>query len=330
LHEACHSLGTATVVLSIPDFWRQAPDARRSTWTDANEQLKTWALGSSDASIHFVDTAQLLPYTKYSVARGEWESDGIHFSEAGSVRFGDALAEELIRIISGSGEPAIPVPHTELPKAVAKEDPSAVKTQLLVLGNSVAGGAGTSEPGQGWLDSLADICAPLSVEVHKTILDGSAVSTWQGWLCNATEESLQKHDVVLLCISPGDEGLASCSEQDVEEWMETFCEGLQLLVFMLRGKMRPDTRLVLGGPYPNNNYSEMHFRALGQGMATMASWEEVDSVVDFLQPCVHNGQGQWADGCAADAEHPNDAGHDAMCRCIDLSRDLGLKTEQFW
>jgi len=126
--------------------------------------------------------------------------------------------------------------------------------------------------------------------------------------------------VVLLSISLDDEGLASCtSQQEIEELQQSFCEGVLLLVFMLRGKMHSEARLALGGPYPNGAYSDIHLRALERTRDAMVLWEDVDAFVDFLKP----GLGRWAEGCTADTGNPNNVGHEMMFQCIDLGSLLG-------
>merc|ERR1712070_1183078 len=108
---------------------------------------------------------------------------------------------------------------------------------------------------------------------------------------------MQPFRTVFLCLPLDADGLAACTtDEEVQEVVRSFCENLQLAVFLLRGKMRGDARLVLGGPYPNEKYSEIHRRALEQVWCAVRSLDEVDSYVDFLQPVVHDGHGRWAEG----------------------------------
>lgn len=104
LHEACHEAHVPTVLLTLPSC-RAAEkeillEKRRRRF---NKQLREWAAGHQQKTAGVgggeaagvalvVEAAELLPYSEES---GMWEADGLHFTRAGSRRFGTRLAEKL-------------------------------------------------------------------------------------------------------------------------------------------------------------------------------------------------------------------------------------------
>jgi hypothetical protein len=199
---------------------------------------------------------------------------------------------------------------------------SAPKGHLLILGGAVADGSGISQAGRGWSDKLASAVAP--TVVSKVILEDSSLNSWQQWLCDVSDGYMQEFEIILLSICVDDEGLCSCTtESEVEELMNAFCESLQLIVFLLRGKLEDGARLVLGGPSPINSTSDIHIRGLQQMRHAALSCEDVDGFVDFLQAAPREGQGCWAEGYSSSSGQPNDAGHDAMFHCISMTDLFG-------
>merc|ERR1712039_415581 len=133
------------------------------------------------------------------------------------------------------------------------------------------------------------------------------------------------YSIVLVSLSPANQGLTFChTPEQSEEVEKNFIEGLQMLSFLLRGMMSPGARLIFGGPYPNDGYSEIHLQVLIRTLDAIRSFEEVDHVIDFLQPAVHCGNGRWVQGLSNEERNPNEMGHAGMFKCVNLTAVLGL------
>jgi lysophospholipase L1-like esterase len=128
LHETCHAARTPTVALSIPDCRTTTPGVPGNR-SRVNKALADWvnSRSSSDVGVvrtFFVDTnVQLLPYTSMSQSQGLWHPDGIHFTAAGSRKFGKQLSSVILKsgalLASGPLRPRSLSPDfsdTDLPK----------------------------------------------------------------------------------------------------------------------------------------------------------------------------------------------------------------------
>lgn len=111
LHALCHERGTPTMALSMPptEFLYTEPvsQAYRDCWDQVNGLLREWATSPSrleDCGCQplFADTAELVPWFQ----EGSYESDGLHFSPAGSRRLGEGLAPLLLPAL----RPPLPPP----------------------------------------------------------------------------------------------------------------------------------------------------------------------------------------------------------------------------
>lgn len=106
MHKACHKAGVPTVALGVPPSRAASgeyslADPRKTV----NKLLRAWSRGPDNAKarngrpgiISFVDTDELMPYDR---ADGNWEADGLHFSRAGCLRFGERLAKLLSPLLA--------------------------------------------------------------------------------------------------------------------------------------------------------------------------------------------------------------------------------------
>jgi len=197
--------------------------------------------------------------------------------------------------------------------------------RVLILGSSVAEG-GSASPGLGWAQQLAVAAAARGTQVDNKAVGGSHVAAWSKRL-KATKRDAAEYDVVVMALSLANEGFAHCSrEKEREELVQHYLAGLRGICATLRSRMAPTARLVLGGPYANNGYSPAHFKHLLAVLGELRKWEEVDFVIDFLQPVAHDGAGKWPPGQARDPGHPNAAGHASMFACVDVDAVLGTST----
>jgi hypothetical protein len=123
----------------------------------------------------------------------------------------------------------------------------------------------------------------------------------------------EKPDIVIIALSLGNEGLAHCLPHERRAIQRRFESGLQQLVKMTRDI---GARPILGGVYPNNDYSPEHYWLLKDTHNRMLSWGV--STLDWLA-ALDNGQGRWKDGISGDPAHPNTIGHRIMYDAIALN-----------
>jgi lysophospholipase L1-like esterase len=117
LHALCHSYGLRTVALPIPPNRFSSVPARgredlvqyQARWERVNCLLKEWAEASAQANrVLYVDVTDSLP--EWSEDGECWESDGLHFSAAGSQRLGELLgADEPLKVRAENGLSLLPM-----------------------------------------------------------------------------------------------------------------------------------------------------------------------------------------------------------------------------
>lgn len=122
----------------------------------------------------------------------------------------------------------------------------------------------------------------------------------------------QNPDVVIIALSLGNEGFAHCPPCERRAVQRRFESGLQQLIKMIR---ELGARPMLGGVYPNGNYSPDHARLLWETHDRMANWGV--PILDWLA-ILEDGQGRWKPGISFDPAHPNTRGHRLMAEAIDL------------
>jgi lysophospholipase L1-like esterase len=123
----------------------------------------------------------------------------------------------------------------------------------------------------------------------------------------------QRPDIVVVALSLGNEGLAHCAPHERRAVQRRFESGLQQLVKMIR---ELGARPILGGVYPNGDYSPDHYWLLQDTHQRMLSWGV--PVLDWLA-VLGDSNGHWQPGLGFDAAHPNTEGHRLMYEAIDLS-----------
>eukprot|EP00930_Biecheleria_cincta_P039167 TRINITY_DN26941_c0_g1_i1.p1 TRINITY_DN26941_c0_g1~~TRINITY_DN26941_c0_g1_i1.p1 ORF type:complete len:908 (-),score=121.23 TRINITY_DN26941_c0_g1_i1:325-3048(-) len=103
IHTVCHERDTPTVVLSVPESRRYRLGLENDTdahycdcWRHLNSSLQKWATENQDEVKLFIDSGEVMPWSRGSEY---WESDGIHFSVAGSRHFGTGIAKALLPVM---------------------------------------------------------------------------------------------------------------------------------------------------------------------------------------------------------------------------------------
>lgn len=86
-------------------------------------------------------------------------------------------------------------------------------------------------------------------------------------------------------------------------------------------------QVILGGVYPNQRYDGKQYKLVLETHRELQSWKEKFGVTvfDFLSH-VDDGSGHWFADMMEDFIHPNDKGHLALFRNIDLSIFDELRT----
>eukprot|EP01137_Pigoraptor_chileana_P003748 Opistho-2@44412 len=110
LHASSHNHGARTIALTIPETdYEEISHSHKLIRLDTNNMLREYAL-SSENKVLLLDLAALIPY--HSLDDGEraalWD-DGLHFTEAGYDRIGEAVYKVLmegLQIPSSSSIPA--------------------------------------------------------------------------------------------------------------------------------------------------------------------------------------------------------------------------------
>jgi len=203
--------------------------------------------------------------------------------------------------------------------------PIPLPKHLLVIGSSVSTGSGADKPQQnGWSALMRKSICRNGFNYTNKGVGGTHVNFWNSALDRVSADELRQFGIVVMSLSLGNEGLPGCSSKEKIARVEKhYVSGLRSIVQKLRSKMLRGARLVLGGPYANDSYRDDHFMALQRVLTEIRSWEDVDYVIDFLQPRCHDGQGRWPDDCSVDPGHPNDSGHQRMFECVDLEEVFG-------
>mmetsp|Transcript_6098 Transcript_6098/g.12555 ORF Transcript_6098/g.12555 Transcript_6098/m.12555 type:complete len:270 (-) Transcript_6098:238-1047(-) len=208
------------------------------------------------------------------------------------------------------------------------------RSHLLILGSSVAKGEGAEagpEPFLGWpqrLEAALEERTPQKWQVTNAAVQFTQSFLWHQLITTkATADDLQPYSVIILSISVGNEGFTFIQAEDrLREIAQHFLNYARKTVTELRAKMRPGARLVLASPYAHDDYTLQHLAIVEEIRAEMATWNEVDYYIDFLQDGARDPKGHWPEGGSRDSAHPNSLGHEGMFKCLDLPSVFG----EYW
>lgn len=131
-----------------------------------------------------------------------------------------------------------------------------------------------------------------------------------------------KPDVVIISLSLGNEGLASCRPHERRAIQRRFESGLQQLIKMTR---ELGAIPILGAVYPHNDYQPEHDWLLKDTHQRMLGWNV--PILDWLK-AVDNGWGRWQHNTSFDPAHPNTLGHNLMYEAINLDLFSGEQLKQ--
>lgn len=184
--------------------------------------------------------------------------------------------------------------------------------KIVVIGSSVALGC-SAWLLQGWAWHLGQA---LRTQYGHRLINVSEVGANVGTTIARFPKVVtpEKPDLVIIALSLGNEGLASSPPTQYRSIQRRFENGLQQLIKMTRAC---GAQPILGGVYPNNDYSPGHYAILRDTHQRLLDWGI--PVLDWLT-AVEDGQGRWQTGLYFDAAHPNSIGHRRMYEAIDLSQ----------
>ncbi|WP_088888785.1 DUF1796 family putative cysteine peptidase [Leptolyngbya ohadii] len=204
------------------------------------------------------------------------------------------------------------------PKTPVAEKPAGLK--IAVIGSSVALGC-SAWLLDGWAWQLGQELQRLYG--HQLVnLSQIGTNVSQTIARFAEVVSPEQPDIVIIALSLGNEGLASCPRSQQQAIQQHFEDGLQQLIQMTRNL---GAYPILGGVYPNGNYLPEHYALLRETHERMLTWDV--PVLGWLET-LDDGQGRWKAGTSFDIAHPNTRGHQLMAEAIDLSLFDPEKLEQ--
>ncbi|MFN6519468.1 MAG: DUF1796 family putative cysteine peptidase [Nostoc sp. CreGUA01] len=208
---------------------------------------------------------------------------------------------------------------TEEPAVTMPRNEESQKLKILVIGSSVALGH-KAWLLRGWTWLLAQA---LQEKYGHELVNVSEVGANVTRTINrfASVVRPEKPDIVIIALSLGNEGLAHCLPHERRAIQRRFESGLQQLVKMTRDM---GARPILGGVYPNNDYSPEHHWLLKDTHSRMVNWGV--ATLDWLA-ALDNGQGRWKEGISFDPAHPNTVGHQLMYEAINLDLFAIAKSE---
>jgi len=209
--------------------------------------------------------------------------------------------------------PGNPHQPAELPLPTASGDapPGTAGLKIAVIGSSVAEGY-KAWLFKGWVWRLKQFLQQQYGHrlVNLSELGATVSRTIERF---PTVVAPEQPDIVIIALSLGNEGLASCAVHERRAVQRRFESGLQQLVKMTRAI---GAIPILGGVYPHNDYTPDHQWLLWDSHQRMMTWGV--PVLDWLA-ALDNGQGRWKPGISSDPAHPNTIGHRLMYHAIDLT-----------
>ena len=180
--------------------------------------------------------------------------------------------------------------------------------KIIFIGSSVCVGTGAHND-RGWSTLLAERLMSQGHEVSNCSIGGQKTSD----ILLRLERDVINHapDICIVGLGLANEGLPKTGDElDARIIQGVFLSNLAAIVNALR---RCGIRPVIGGVYPNNKYTPMHYGILKETQNILNTWDV--KVFDWLN-ALDDGCGHFKDGLDHDAGHPNDAGYKVMYDCI--------------
>jgi lysophospholipase L1-like esterase len=213
-----------------------------------------------------------------------------------------------------------PHPFGYLHQAIAEEpmDENTDGLKIVIIGSSVAQGQ-KSWLLKGWAWQLAQT---LKAQGHQVVNVSEAGANVGSTIYRFPKVvAPEKPDIVIIALSLGNEGLATCKPYERRGVQRRFESGLQHLVKMTR---ELGARPILGGLYPHGDYFPEHHWLLWDTHNRLANWGI--PILNWLA-VLGDGKGRWRSGASFDPAHPNTWGHQLMYQAIDFNLFQVTKAE---
>lgn len=181
--------------------------------------------------------------------------------------------------------------------------------KIVVIGSSVALGC-SAWLLKGWAWQLAQALKPNGHQLVNVSQLGANVSTTIARFAQVVAP--YRPHIVIIALSLGNEGLAHCPANQRRMVQRRFESGLQQLINMTR---EMGAYPILGGVYPNGDYTSEHYELLLDTHHRMQTWNL--PILNWLS-ALDDGQGRWKPGIFLDVAHPNSLGHRVMFEAIAL------------
>ena len=243
------------------------------------------------------------------------QADGSLWWEAGNNRQVPADGEQAIMVDDGGFGYMQPYPYGyELDSLIEQPLPShnlnsgKAGLKIAVIGSSVAAGQ-KAWLRHGWVKLLGD---RLGLDYGHQVINLSEAGANVDRTIHRFPDVVAplQPDIVIIALSLGNEGFATCPPHHRRAIKRRFEGGLQQLIKMT---LAIGAMPILGGVYPHNDYESAHQHMLGETDRRMASWGV--PVLDWLAQ-IADGQGRWLPNISFDPAHPNSLGHLKMYEAI--------------
>ncbi|HEY9828923.1 MAG TPA: DUF1796 family putative cysteine peptidase [Stenomitos sp.] len=302
---------TIAIVGSIPELGEWDATPRLPLWTNS-EQYPLWQI---DLDLSGVSSTEMgdrrIEYKYVKILRDgtlEWEAWGWN-------RWIPLEPEPLpspIVVNDGNFGEIRSNPYGYFANPVPQPAPPAQADglKIVVIGSSVALGC-SAWLLRGWAWHLGQALQPYGHQLVNVSEVGANVERTIARFSQIVVP--EKPDIVIIALSLGNEGFASCLPHYRRTLQQRFENGLLRLIKLTQ---QAGALPVLGAVYPNDNYSLEHYRLLQDTHQRMLSWGV--PVLDWLSN-LDDGTGRWKPELACDPAHPNTWGQYRMYEAIPLS-----------
>ena len=176
--------------------------------------------------------------------------------------------------------------------------------ELIFIGSSVCVGSGARDD-RGWSTLLAERLKEKGWASVNCSVGGQATTDI---LLRLDRDVIQHHpDLCIVGLGLANEGLPEANDELSAKIVQgVFEHNLKKIVEALQAA---GIRVMLGGVYPNNRYTELQYEILKETDRNMSAW---DVPIFRWLPALDDGKGHFREGLYHDAGHPNDRGYRVM------------------
>ncbi len=183
-----------------------------------------------------------------------------------------------------------------------------MKKKVIFIGSSVCYGGGTPDH-HGWSAMLAERLEQQGCETSNCAISGQ--NSAQILLRLQRDVIDHKPDYCFVGLGLANEGFAFADTAEERAIVRGLFE--RNLKEIVKALQENSIKPIIGGVYPNNRYTEIHYEGLKNTEQVLKSWGvPVLSWLDALS----DAQGHFKEGLFNDDGHPNADGYRVMYECI--------------